>query len=109
MAQAETFSLPEVMSSEIDALVKSGHYSSKSDVAKDAMRCLFEHKPNLKITAAVELYISDTVSLGKAAEIAEMSTADFKDILADRGIARKFPSSQERRKKGIALLDKARR
>ncbi len=109
MPQAETFSLPEIISNEISALVKAGFYSSKSDVAKDALRCLFEHKPHLKVTAAVELYNSGEVSLGKAAEIAEMSTVDFKEALAERGVVRAIKSTKERVKKGVAILNKARR
>lgn len=109
MPQAETFSLPEIISDEISALVKAGFYSSKSDVAKDALRCLFEHKPHLKVTAAVELYNSGEVSLGKAAEIAEMSTADFKEALAERGVIRAIKSTKERVKNGVAILKKARR
>ncbi|MBS3113983.1 UPF0175 family protein [Candidatus Woesearchaeota archaeon] len=109
MPQAETFSLPEIISDEISALVRAGFYSSKSDVAKDALRCLFEHKPHLKITAAVELYNSGEVSLGKASEIAEMNTADFKDALAERGIVRVIKSSNKRVKKGLEIIRKARR
>ena len=109
MAQAETFSLPEIISDEISALVKAGFYSSKSDVAKDALRCLFEHKPHLKLTAAVELYNSGQASLGKAAEIAEMSTPDFKRALAERGVVRVIKSTKEGVKKGIAILRASRR
>ena len=106
MAQAETFSLPEIMSSEIAALVKSGFYSSKSDVAKDALRCLFEHKPNLKITAAVEIYKEGKISIGKAAEIAEMSTLEFKEALAERGFIREIKSTPQRVSKGLEVLQK---
>ena len=109
MSEAETFSLPEVTCSEISALVKAGFYASKSDVAKDALRCLFEHKPHLKITAAIELYKSGEISLGRAAEIAEASTADFKDELAARGIIRSIRPSKERVKKGLELIKRARR
>ena len=109
MSQAETFSLSEVMSSEISALVRSGFYSSKSDVAKDALRCLFEAKPKLKITAAVEMFKEGKISLGRAAEIAEMSTADFKEALAERGITRAIKSSEQRLQKGIDILRKAKK
>lgn len=108
MSQAETFSLPEVMSDEIAALVKAGFYSSKSDVAKDALRCLFEHKPNLKITAAVELYKEGKISVGRAAEIAEISTPDFTEILAERGVARIIESTPEDIKRGLDIIKKAR-
>lgn len=102
----ESFSLPEIMSNEISALVRSGFYSSKSDVMKDAFRCLFEHKPNLKLTAAIEIYKEDKVSLGRAAEIAEMNTFDFKEALADRGIIRTISSTKKRRNKGLKILKK---
>ena len=109
MSQAETFSMPEIMSSEIEALVRAGFYSSKSDVAKDALRCLFEHKPHLKISAAVELYKAEKVSLGRASEIAEMSTNEFKEALAQRGIIREIKSSPASLKKGIEILKKTRK
>ena len=109
MSQAETFSLPETMSSEISALVRAGFYSSKSDVAKDALRCLFANKPNLKVTAAVEIYKEGKVSIGRAAEIAEMATADFKEALAERGIKRAIKSSKGRRERGVEILKKARK
>ncbi len=109
MSQAETFSMPEIMSSEIEALVRSGFYSSKSDVAKDAFRCLFEHKPHLKITAAVELYKAGNISIGRASEIAEMSVIEFKEALAQRGIIRQIKSSPASVKKGIEVLKKARK
>lgn len=88
MAEVEAFSLPELMKDQIVALVKIGTYSSKSDVVKDAFRCLFEHKPELKTGTAVELFQSGKVSLGRAAEIAGVSTIEFKDILAARKIMR---------------------
>lgn len=108
MAQAETFSLPNSMSNEIAALVKAGIYSSKSDVAKDAIRLLLNSKPVLKLSAAIELYNEGKVSIGRAAEIAEMSTVDFKEELAARGIKRIVKSNKERRKKGLDILRKAR-
>ena len=109
MPQAETFSLPEVMSSEISALVRAGFYSSKSDVAKDALRCLFENKPKLKISAAVEMYKEGDISIGRAAEIAEVSTSDFKELLVERGLKRSINSPRKRVNKGIEILKKARK
>lgn len=83
----KTFSLPKVVEMEIDALVDSGYYSSKSDVAKDAFRTLFETKTNLRIASAVELYRSGKISLGRAAEIASVTIEEFKDALESRGIS----------------------
>jgi len=80
------FSLPKIMEMEISALVRSGYYSSKSDVAKDAFRTLFDVKKRLKVASAVELYKSEEVSLTRAAEIADIDVEAFKEILKDRGI-----------------------
>ncbi len=82
----KSFSLPKVMEMEIDALVESGYYSSRSDVAKDAFRTLFERKSNLRIAGAVQLYKEEKVSLGRAAEIANITVEEFKEILQERNI-----------------------
>lgn len=82
----KSFSLPKVIEMEIDALVESGYYSSRSDVAKDAFRTLFERKANLRIAGAVQLYKKGDISLGRAAEIASVTIEEFKDILKERNI-----------------------
>ncbi|HLC75224.1 MAG TPA: UPF0175 family protein [Candidatus Nanoarchaeia archaeon] len=104
MAEVESFSLPTLMRDEISALVRGGYYSSKSDVAKDAFRCLLEHKPELKTTAAVELFTTGKISLGRAAEVAGVSTPEFKRILSDRKIVRKVSVSSTAGLKAAALI-----
>lgn len=103
----ESVSLPEILSNEVEALVKSGYYSSKSDVIKDALRNLLESKPNLRISSAVEMYNLRKASLAKCAEIAGVSTIGFKGMLAERGIIRKI--SSENLKKGVELIRKLRK
>ena len=85
-----SFSLPKVMEAEIEAVIKAGYYSSKSEVVKDALRLLFETRKELKIASAVEMYIDGEISLGKAAEIAGVSILEFKELLASRGIYREL-------------------
>ena len=80
------FSLPPIMELEIESLVHSGYYTSKSDVMKDAFRVFLETRSYLRIASAIELYKMEKVSLGKAAEIAGMSYEEFKEVLRDRGI-----------------------
>ncbi|MBI2135530.1 UPF0175 family protein [Candidatus Woesearchaeota archaeon] len=109
MTQAETVSLSDMMSLELKALIKCGIYTSKSDVVRDAMRCLYTHQPTLKLNIAIELYKEGEVSIGKAAEIAGMSTVDFKEILAERGLVKDITLSKERVKKGLELLKRIRR
>ncbi len=106
----EAFSLPEVMIEEVNALVRSGIYSSKSDVARDAFRCLLEHKPELRTNAAIELYKEEKVSLGRAAEIAGTDFESFKNILADRGIKLKtYMGPKKEMEKQMKLLKNLRK
>jgi len=83
-----SYNLPELVKKEIEALVKSGYYSSKSDVVKDALRYMLDNKKNLRLAASVELYKSGEVSLGKAAEIADMGVVEYKERLKDFEITR---------------------
>ncbi|MEK6887769.1 MAG: UPF0175 family protein [Candidatus Aenigmatarchaeota archaeon] len=81
-----SYSLPKLMEDEIDALIEAGYYSSKSDVVKDAVREMLEKNKNLRIAAAIEMYKKGSISLGRAAEIADVSPEDFKEALKERGI-----------------------
>ncbi|MFZ1077843.1 MAG: UPF0175 family protein [Nitrosotalea sp.] len=83
-----SYNLPEIVKKEIDELVKSGYYSSKSDVVKDALRYMFSNKKNLRLAAAVGLYKKGEVTLGKAAEIADVGIIEFKEKLKEYGIKR---------------------
>lgn len=83
-----SYNLPEMMKKEIEALVRSGHYSSKSDVVKDALRYMLDKKKNLRLAASIELYKSGEISLGKAAEIADINLVEYKERLKDFGVTR---------------------
>jgi Arc/MetJ-type ribon-helix-helix transcriptional regulator len=83
-----SYNLPEIVKKEIDELVKSGYYSSKSDVVKDALRYMLSNKKNLRLAAAVGLYKKGEVTLGKAAEIADVDIIEFKEKLKEYGIKR---------------------
>lgn len=74
----------------IKALVNAGYYSNEIEVIKDAVLRLFRENSELKIIAAVELYKKEEVSLSKAAEIAGMTTIEFKDFLGKRGYIREI-------------------
>ena len=91
-------------------MIKYGYYGSIDEAVKDAFRTLLNAKPDLRITAAVELYKEGEVSLGKAAEIAGVTTIEFKDILADREIRREVGSrSVEELERGVELIKRLRR
>ena len=83
-----TYVLPKLMENEVNALVSAGLYPNESEVLKDALRTLLNVKSNLKIESAIRMYLDEKVSLSKAADIAGMSTIEFKDVLAGKGIIR---------------------
>lgn len=103
-----SYNLPEMDKKKIDALVKSGFYSSKSDVVKDALRYMLEHRKPLSIAAAVELYRHGEVSLGKAAEIAGVGLIEFKEILASYSHKRILAVSKKDIRKADELLERLR-
>ena len=107
---AEIFALPTIIEEEIRDLIKYGYYGSIDEAVKDAFRTLLNAKPDLRIAAAIELYKEGEVSLGKAAEIAGVTTIEFKDILADREIRREVGSrSVEELERGVELIKRLRR
>ncbi len=97
-----------IIKKEIDALVKAGYYSSKSDVVKDALRTFLDKKRNLRLAAAVELYKLEEISLGKAAEIADIGIVEFKEILASRGYKRVLAVRKQDVRKADEIMKKMR-
>jgi predicted HTH domain antitoxin len=74
----------------VRALVDAGYYSSESEVIKNAVISLFRENTELNVTVAIELYKKGEVSLSKAAEIAGMTTIEFKEILGKMGFTREI-------------------
>jgi predicted HTH domain antitoxin len=75
-----------ITSSGADALVWGGVYSTKTELLDDALRTFFEFRKDMRITAVVEMYKTDEISISKAAELAGVSTEEIKDFLAKAGI-----------------------
>ncbi len=90
------YSIPKIYEKEIKAIVNAGYYSNKSEVVRDALRSFFESKIQLRLAAAVELYKEGEVTLSKAAELAGMTTIEFKEILKDRGIRIVVPEKSKK-------------
>lgn len=84
----ETISLSKDMKEGIKVLVSGGYYPTESELLRDAFRTLLNTKTELKVSLAVELYLKGRISLMRAAEFAGMTTVEFKDVLANRGITR---------------------
>jgi predicted HTH domain antitoxin len=73
---------------ELNALINAGVFQSKGEAVEEALRMLFVTRPQLRAEAAIHLFKSGEVTLGRAAEIAGLVRWEFEALLADRGIVR---------------------
>jgi predicted HTH domain antitoxin len=74
----------------VKALVDAGYYSNETEVLTAAVLSLFRENRELNVTVAIELYKTGEVSLSKAAEIAGLSTIEFKEVLGKSGFVREI-------------------
>jgi len=86
---------------EMSELTKEGfklliphYYKSKEDLLDEAFRIIIRNNPRIRIELALELYKNKKASLAKSAEIAGLTTIEFKEILADRGIKREIEGDE---------------
>lgn len=84
--QGTIVSYPIHIDKEVEALVRTGLYRSRDEVISDAVRNLLLNNKPLRVELAIDLFRSDEVSLGRAAEIAGMDRWQFQEILYERRI-----------------------
>ncbi len=91
----------------VKALVSGGYYASEIEVIKDAVKRLFREDAELNINAMIELYRKEQVSLSKVAEIAGVTTIEFKENLKKRRFIREIEArpAAEMDKKLKKILD----
>jgi predicted HTH domain antitoxin len=66
--------------------VRTGLYSNRDEVISDAIRNLLLNNKPLRLELAIDLFKTDEVSLGRAAEIAGIDHWQFQEILNERHI-----------------------
>ena len=67
-------------------LVEAGLYPNEKSVVEEALRILWQERPQLRIDWAIHQYQTKPISLAKAAALASVSYDRFKEILVQRGI-----------------------
>ena len=77
---------PSFADQEIAALVRLGLYASREEVISDAVRQLLLNNRSLRLEMALDLFKTDEVSLGRAAEIAGLDYWQFQAELRERQI-----------------------
>lgn len=86
---------------EMSELTKEGlkllipyYYKSEEALLDEAFRIIIRNNPRVRIELALELYKNKKASLAKSAEIAGLTTVEFKEVLADRGIKREIEGDE---------------
>lgn len=67
-------------------LVQAGLYPDEKTVIEEAMRLLWQERPQLRIDWAIHQYRTQDISLGKAAALAGVSFDRMKELLLRHGI-----------------------
>ena len=73
------------MSINIQDLVDAGLFPDADAAVREALRVLWQERPSVRIEVAVHRYLTEPISVAKAAAIAGVSFDRMKDILAERG------------------------
>jgi predicted HTH domain antitoxin len=90
------------------ALVKAGLYPNEQSAIKEAMRVLWQERPQLRIDWAIYQYQTDDISLAKAATIASVSFDRMKEILVGRGIQPRLgPETIAEARQEMEILEQA--
>lgn len=79
---------------DVEILRKSGDFSSREEFLEETFRAFLKEHPELR----VEKYRSGSVTLNRVAEVAGLSTEEFKQKLVEHGVMREpgFLSGEER-------------
>jgi predicted HTH domain antitoxin len=85
--------LPDLLQEQVTAAQETGLYASEGELIVDALRTFLAARPDVRLTTACRLYERGTVSLGKAAELADVDVERFKRALHERDIERTAPES----------------
>lgn len=71
----------------LEDLVKSGIYPDTDTAVREAVRTLWQERPQVRIKVAVHRYIAEQYSVAAAAALAGVPFDRMKEILAERGVA----------------------
>ena len=85
--------LPALLRAQLSAAQEAGQYASEEDLVADAMRTFLAARPDVRLATASRLYARGLVTLGKAAELAEVDVVRLKQALQERNITRLAPET----------------
>jgi predicted HTH domain antitoxin len=74
------------MAIDAQALVEAGVYPDVETAVQEALRILWQERPNIRIDVAVHRYRMEGLSIARAAALAGVCFDRMKEILAERGV-----------------------
>jgi predicted HTH domain antitoxin len=97
--------LPNDIASEIKLIKKTGLYRDEGEFIKDAVNTLLSARKDVRESLAVELYKEGKISLGRFAELMNLSYEESKELLASKKIKiRRGSKTPEEMTKGAKRL-----
>jgi len=87
-------------------LVHAGLYPDEQSVVQEALRVLWQERPQLRIEWAVYQYQTKLISIAKAASLAGTTFDRMKEILRQRGIQPRLgPESIEEAQQELKIIE----
>ena len=91
---------------EVRDLVEARLYNSEEDVVRDALRYLLRARPEARVQVAVHRYLTEEISLARAASLAGVSWAQMKEILLEKGVQPRLgPDSLQEARDEVKVLE----
>ena len=86
MAEVLSVTMPALLKREVEIIAKTGYYDNSSEFVRDAIRTLLSARKDVRVGVAVELYKEGIISMGKVAEVAEVSYDEASKLLRGHGV-----------------------
>jgi predicted HTH domain antitoxin len=92
----------------LKSLVQAGLYPDEESALEEALRVLWQERPQLRLDWAVYQYRTSQLSLARSAALAGVSFDRMKEILVQRGIQPRLgPDTIEEAQEEIAVTEKS--
>jgi predicted HTH domain antitoxin len=90
------------------ALVHAGLYPDEQTVIEEALRILWQERPQLRLDWAIYQYQTQDISLAKAAAIAGVSFDRMKETLRQRGIQPRLgPETMDEARQELTVIEQS--
>ena len=97
------------MAVQLQELIQAGIYPDAESAVREALRVLWQERPQVRIEVAVHRYRTEDLSIAKAAALAGVSFDRMKEILVEHGVALRLgPETLEEARADLAALKRMR-